>query len=230
MAISTVRDLCTAAMRTTGIIGEIATPTAVQAETALDELNGILDDWNNESLIPFKKNLVSFSTVGAQADYTIGATGDVVADTPTEIKTATIQIDSTSLFALRFESFEDFNERARDVNLSTYPAYYTFNRSAPNATLSLYPIPDGAYTVKLVYTTTMGDYGLDDVITLPKGYIGAMQYALASSLCTVYSVNNPRIDATAAKRKATLEIANYQPNQLNNGKRHQYSIEADRYI
>ena len=232
MAISTARDLITASLRLSSVIGEIATPTAEQADTGINELNGLLSDWNNESLIPFKHDLLSFTTSGGQQDYTIGTSSaaNVSASSPTKIDSVSLLQDSTTTYPLTFVSYIDFQENPRDLNTQTLPAIFTYNRTYPDGTLSLYPIPDTGYTLKVVYSTSMGNYGLDDTLSLPDGYTGAIQYGLSDILCTVYGIENPRIRQLAVQRKATIERNNFQGNLLDTSRRLKYSIQGDRYV
>jgi hypothetical protein len=228
MAMTTARDLVTNALRTCGVIGSIATPDASQTNHALDELNEILNQWNNESLLPFKKDLVSFTTTAGQQDYTIGDSGsaDVSAAPPVRILSVSLKIDSTTISKVDFISYTDFNEYARNTTTQSYQSVYTFNNTYPDPTLSVYPT-GGGDTLQVVYNTEMSLADLNATLDFPAGYAGALQYELARILCITYGINNPLIIQEATKRKETLERNNIQANKLTNGRSGWYDIKGD---
>jgi hypothetical protein len=89
---------------------------------------------------------------------------------------------------------------------STYPSCVYLEAALPLARLSVWPVPDLAYTLKLIPWEALPQYGhWDDVLYWPEGYPRALSTNLAIDLSPAYGVApSPVLALMASESKATL--------------------------
>ena len=74
---TTPNDIISRALKDIGALEAGETPTADAAQDAFDMLNGMIDQWSNESMMVYYKNEIIFPIVPGQTQYTIGPTGEI---------------------------------------------------------------------------------------------------------------------------------------------------------
>lgn len=70
-------DIITRAMKDIGAVAAGEVPTADEAQDGLDLLNGMIDQWSNESMMVFYRTEIVFNTVQNTVQYTLGPGGSV---------------------------------------------------------------------------------------------------------------------------------------------------------
>lgn len=201
---TTALQIITVAMRLKGIIASGETPSADEANDGLAALNDVLETWSTESYAVTGSLPETFVTVAGQATYTIGPGGDWDTERPIGIMggyTAYQGVDFT---------FSEWNLRQYDeVGLKTQqqqvPERFIFVNDSPLARVILYPTPMLALPVTLeTQQIIVAVPDLATTLTMPPGYVRALQYAVAEELGPQYGspidLSN-RAVATLAKIK-----------------------------
>ena len=165
---------------------------ANDAQIALRAANVMLDRWSSQHLMLRSTDTITFSTVGSQAAYTIGASGaDITANKPLSIQSAYVtdsQIDYTLDIVDKsvYDSFQDKN-----VSL-TRPQYICFDpndaqQSAQKGTFYLYATPDRTYTITCEVDSYLTEFvNLTDTVSFEPAYYEAIIYNLAIRLFRRY--------------------------------------------
>jgi len=65
-------DIISRSLKDIGALAAGETPTAAEAQDALDMLNDMIDQWSNENMIVFNTTEIIFNVVPGQVQYTIG--------------------------------------------------------------------------------------------------------------------------------------------------------------
>lgn len=202
----TARELITDALRTTGAIGQIETPSANEVVHGLGELNGLIEQLDLDSLFPYTRTKFQFVTDGS-SEYTIGndPSADLEHERPNRIVSCSVLIDG-SFLNIQEVTIDQFYDKYK-VSESGYPAVFSYESNYPFGSLLFSPIPNG-YTIEVRYQYKNTELGLDDEIELPAGYYGTLQYQLASIFCIHYGIQKPSIDIEAKKRLARIKRLN----------------------
>lgn len=90
-------DIVSRALKDIGALEAGETPTADAAQDALDMLNDMLDQWSNESMLPFYKTEIVFPVTANVTQYTIGPGGTVGASFTGSISGTTLTVTASSL-------------------------------------------------------------------------------------------------------------------------------------
>lgn len=90
-------DIVSRALKDIGALEAGETPTADAAQDALDMLNDMLDQWSNESMLPFYKTEIVFPVTANVTQYTIGPGGTVGATFTGSISGTTLTVTAGSL-------------------------------------------------------------------------------------------------------------------------------------
>lgn len=214
----TIRELITQAYRVSGVLSSGMTPTGDQMQVALFELNGMIDIFRNDELWPTFFKHYDFNCVGGQMEYTIGVQGtnptppDIpVVQNVVDIISAQVQIGGAWIVLKKVTEADIFGSN-RPVNVSMPPSTFAFSRPQdPYDRFILFTPSSGSWAVKLTCNGSIQNYGIDDDINLPSGFAPTLQYGLASILCDINGLDNPRIERTYNERLALLRTANSKP-------------------
>lgn len=90
-------DIVSRALKDIGALESGETATADAAQDAFDMLNDMLDQWSNESMLPFYKTEIVFPVVANTTQYTIGPGGTVGAAFTGSISGTTLTVTAGSL-------------------------------------------------------------------------------------------------------------------------------------
>lgn len=90
-------DIVSRALKDIGALEAGEVPTADAAQDAFDMLNDMLDQWSNESMLPYYKTEVVFPVTAGQTQYTIGPGGTVGATFTGSISGTTLTVTAGSL-------------------------------------------------------------------------------------------------------------------------------------
>jgi hypothetical protein len=213
MAIETVGDLITFALRTSGVNGVGQTPLAEDFTDALVLLRAMLAGWQRKRwLVPNEVDLAITST-GA-ASYTIGPIR------PDRVHAAYVRLlgsndNPPDIRLTVIDSYEDYAQITLK-NLSTFPQAVFYDATWPDGLLKFWPIPPaGAYELHVLFTAPLPIYvNLTDELNLPPEYLEALIYSLAVRLAMNYGLD-PRPAHVMAMRQAmnTLRMANTRVSQ-----------------
>jgi len=214
-----VRDIVTAALRELGVKAAGEVVTADEADSGLEELNRLVDQWAGERLLIYRVTRTTW-TISATQNYTVGAGGTVNVVRPVYldhvnlIDTSTDPDQETPLTPLTDDGWAAITQKAAT---STQPTNWYYNPTFPLGTLSLWPIPSSATLQGALYAPqqTSEFASLDEVISLPPGYRRMLVKNLARDLAPSYGRPvHPELKEEAIESKATVKRNNYRPSDL----------------
>ena len=214
-----VRDIVTAALRELGVKAAGEVVTADEADSGLEELNRLVDQWAGERLLIYRVTRTTW-TISATQNYTVGTGGTVNVVRPVYldhvnlIDTSTDPDQETPLTPLTDDGWAAITQKAAT---STQPTNWYYNPTFPLGTLSLWPIPSSATLQGALYAPqqTSEFTSLDEVISLPPGYRRMLVKNLARDLAPSYGRPvHPELKEEAIESKATVKRNNYRPSDL----------------
>jgi hypothetical protein len=189
----TVRDLLGKSFRTIHVLGSDEAMTATEATDALDDLNSVVEQANNDKLLGNYKTDLLIPLVGGQPSYTIGpasSSPNVIATRPVEILAGFSRRGTVDL-PLFLATKEDYNRiTQKTVSTGGWEALVYYEAQFPKSVLYVYPVP--LDTLTTIYLTVMNQVAsfatLDDVVSLPPGYRMWLQYKTAMRLAPQYGM------------------------------------------
>jgi hypothetical protein len=188
-----VRDLIAKAFRLIHVLGDGDPMTASEATDALDDLNAVVEQANNDKLLGHYKTDLVIPLVGGQTSYTIGptySTPNVVADRPVELLGGFSRRGTVDL-PLFLATKEDYNQiTQKTVSIAGWEALVYYEARFPASILYVYPVPLDALTT--IYLTVMNQIAsfatLEEVVSVPPGYRMWLQYKVAMRLAPQYGM------------------------------------------
>lgn len=204
----TAGDIAGRALIRAGVIASGETPTASELSDAVTTLSDMLDSWSLEALTVFGTTEHVISLTGAQ-QFTIGPSGDVVATRPIAVRSAFVRQGEadTPLSLCSPEYMDDFG--CKDSAGQGY--WISFEGSTPDATVRLWPVPDGELHLR-VSQPMVQITDINDELDLPPGWFHAMALNLAVHLCEEYGFALAQgLVETAQTAKANIKRANLKP-------------------
>ena len=204
----TASDIAQRALIRSGVIASGETPTASELSDAVTTLSDMLDSWSLEALTVFGTTEHVIALAGQQR-YTIGPSGDVLATRPTAVRSAFVRNGDadTPLKLCSPEYMDDFG--SKDSAGQGY--WISFEGSTPDATVRLWPVPDGELHLR-VSQPVVQITDINDELDLPPGWFHAMVLNLAVHLCEEYGFALAQgLAETAQTAKANIKRANLKP-------------------
>lgn len=204
----TAGDIAGRALIRAGVIASGETPTAAELSDAVTTLSDMLDSWSLEALTVFGTTEHVISLTGAQ-QYTIGPSGDVVAPRPIAVRSGFVRQGEadTPLKLCSPEYMDDCG--SKDSAGQGY--WISFEGSTPDATVRLWPVPDGELHLR-VSQPVVQITDINDELDLPPGWFHAMVLNLAVHLCEEYGFALAQgLVETAQTAKANIKRANLKP-------------------
>ncbi len=192
----TVTQLITGAFYSSGIVSrEFETVSGSELADGLIWLNELIGKKVVEpDLIPYEGS-TTFTAVVGQEDYAI--------DDLIKVDTLTFLKESVR-YPMRFVPRNQYRGSNRVETIESLPYQYFFERNLGGATISIYFLPDQAYTFTITGIFRLSEVSLnqDLELTLDRFYITYLRYALAEKICNEYSLPVPR--------GVAQELAEYQ--------------------
>lgn len=205
---TTVIAVITKAMLHIGAIASGEVPNANEASDGLDAFNDVLETWSLQNLAVYSSDVDTFATVGGQASYTIGATGNWVTARPVkEIAGAYCTLNGVD-FPIAIWTLAEYNEIPVKASQSNIIERLAYINDFPNGIVKLYPTPSSAGSIKLdIARVLTAATATSNAITLPPGYMRALAYAVAVELAPQYG-GGIDVSAQAIKTLAYIKRAN----------------------
>ena len=234
---ATARDVITDALRELGVLAAGETATTDDADSGLQSLNRLIDQWAAESLLIYSETRTETAVVPSQASYTVGAGGDINVAWPRFLEDVRWQDTTPSPdaeYPLRKLTDRDWQRLGQKDLTSVYPSEYYYNPTFPFGTLWLWPIPTGT-TLQIVtyHKAAVAEFtALNTVLSLPPGYRRMLVKNLALDLAPSYGkqVDGALVEA-ARESLAVVQRANrrlrdltFPPDSLIGGGRSGYDI------
>lgn len=208
----TVNALLTAALQRLLSGGD--TPSPDDLNTALLRFNDLVDAWKIEGLTVNTLSRVTWALTTA-ASYTVGSTGTIVIDRPSNAAGLTFALYDSSLVTPNELPMGNYTEAAYQALTtktltSVYPQGFYYNPTSPLGTLSPYPVPSGSNLRGVLYAPSpAGEVGLYDTLTLPQGYRRFYRDNLAVEMGPDFDLEpSPVLIQSAVDSKATVKRSN----------------------
>lgn len=210
---TTVRTLIESALKKGNILAVGESLDNEDATDALFELNAMLDSWSVEGGLIYNETIETFPLTGA-VSYTIGSGADFDTDKPYEITSVYVSNGDTD-YSLESYDQEQYAGITNKDNGGT-PSYYYYNNNFPTATIFLYPKPVGVNSITINSYKPLGNFAsLNETVTLPKGYEGAIVYNLWVRLASNYGKQVTQAVADIAKQYKGTVFASNERNENN---------------
>jgi len=214
-----VRDIVTAALRELGVLASGEVATADEANSGLEELNRLVDQWAGERLLIYRVTRTTW-TISATQNYTVGTGGTVNVARPVYldhvnfIDTSTNPDTEYKLTPLTDDAWAAIAQKALT---GTLPTNWHYNPTFPLGTLSLWPVPTSSTLQGALYAPQqVSEFAsLDEVISLPPGYRRMLVKNLARDLAPSYDRPvHPELKEEAIESKATVKRNNHRLSDL----------------
>ncbi len=203
------QDLITRSFYLAGIFSFNQAIPATELNNGLDTLNSMLDSWKADRLFDFSTELFEGTLGTGQREYTIGVSGDFIAQRPVCIDGAYVRMNGVDYPMAQIDA-RLYDTLSLKTLSTSYPQYFFYNPTFPNGTLSVYPVPSNPIQIFLRFARFISFFPtLETEVDFPPGYEHPILYSLASEFATLYG--NPRQDI---EDKAQKLIANLKKNNI----------------
>lgn len=218
----TVSELIQSALDEIQAVGIGQTMDIADANLGLRYLNRMLDSWSLRQLFVYKQEITRYNiTPVNQTSYTIGPTGNFVAERPTKITGAFIVVVGGTAPLPRYkleiiETAADWAELSATQYAAEIPSKLYYDKAYPDGRLWLWGYPATANDLELVTWDQLSAFNdLADSVSLPPGYEEAIMYSLAEKLCGPFEKEVPAELARQARRaRALIAQFNSKPPRL----------------
>lgn len=206
----TASDLIKASLRKIGVIAAGETPSASEIQDGLDALQGMLDSWSTNDLLPVSETEETFSLVADQSEYTMGSGGDFDTSRPTDIIGINFVDSNDTELPLNKLTLEQWRNIGLRTFKSTIPTDFYFRTGWPLAKLFFYPVPSEVKNIKIFSRKpflTIANSSTE--IDLPGWFNDAIIYNLAVELADEYGrALSQNILIQAQKKLSAIESQN----------------------
>lgn len=207
-------DLITDALRLVGVTSPGQTLGAEDAQTGLNALNFMLEEWSTQELFALRDIDGTYNLIANQSVYTIGPTGDFVAQRPIQIENMYVRYQSVD-YPIELISNEDYNAIRFKALPSPVPLSAYYAPTFPLGTITFWPVPTLSLPVTLAVNQQQTQLAtISDVLSLAPGYYKAMRFNLALDLFPEYGREpTPSVISQAKTSKANIKRANIVPQE-----------------
>lgn len=187
---TTAIDLISRSLRTISVYGANETINAADTQTGLECLNDVIDSWNTARLYLYQNVTVSAPATLNDGIYTIGPTGDLDGARPTSISNITYSVGDIDYPLTPIN--RDQYAQITDKTTGGIPALFYYEPTFPLGTLTFWPLPATAGTIKVQYPQPLPEFATTNTdIVFPPGYRETIHYALCIALANEFSVPLP---------------------------------------
>ena len=205
MASISASDLIKRSLLILGVFGEGETLEGYQGDQARVTLNNLLERWNLDGLIVYNHYTTSFNLIPGQQNYTVGLTGDINIERPTQIDKMYMRYNNVD-YPIREITYEQYADVALKSVKLELPRNFYYEYTYPLATLRLAQVPTITHTVYMVIPQRFSTVNaLSDTINYPDGYGRAIETNLAVELALFYP-NSLRQDIVDVANQSKLDV------------------------
>lgn len=186
---TTVLQLITDALSDIGAIAIGEPVPSAEADSALRALVQMVEQWNSEGMMVYNTEINVFNLVVGQSSYTVGTGGNFNIPRPAQVLAAYNRdvrgIDYPIYVTTNFQEYSEITYKT--IQSPLINVLYD-NQDVPLKSLYVFPVPSSTDYTLVLWTTGAIDAGtqLSDTITLPPGYLQALEFNLAVTLSPRY--------------------------------------------
>lgn len=214
-------DICTDALKVSGVLGVGNPPDAEQITDAMRLLNNMLALWSSKRWLDYALLDFAITSTGAQS-YTIGLNGDInVASRPDRIEAAYVRISNAGGLPVDYPldqilAREDY-ARVPLKTMRAFPSAYFYDSGYPLG--RIYPLPVASASIYELHVLTRVILPVLSVpatqIILPPQYNDAMTWNLARRCRAAWRLPaDKEINAFAQDGLNTIRASNVQTPML----------------
>lgn len=210
---ATSQTLIDRAMRLIGAIASGESPTPQESADALVALNAMISSWQTEKLYVYAFVDTAFTLIPTDSSYTVGPAGNFnLTPRPSKIESVYVRANNID-YPVEMIDVDKWNSIPDKTTTSDIPIYAYYEPSLATGTLQLWPVPNTAYSLRIVTWTTLAELAaLSTTVTLPQGYERALAYNLAIEIAPEYEKEaSPSVQGIAMESKASIKRANNRP-------------------
>lgn len=206
----TARDVITTSLRLINAIATGETPAADELNDGLNTLNDLLEIWSLQGLAVHGAPDITFNTVPNQAAYTIGPTGNIVADRPVDIAQFPYCRVGGVDFPITVIGQQEYDLISLKTDDSDVVERLLYVNEFPNGRIVLWPVPTGAIPITFNGGRLLTQAAnLSQPMSFPPGYLLAFKYALAVMVAPEYEISAPDdVKAIAISSLASIKKRN----------------------
>jgi hypothetical protein len=213
---TTAYDIIHGALRKIGAIAVGETLSADDSTTGLEQLNAMLDLWSTEHLAVFNNNEYVLQLQAGKSTYTVGTGGDFNIARPLRLSGAYTRLQpagTTVDYPCAEVDFTRYSRIGIKNQPGPWPKVMYFNTSYPLAELIFWPVPSQNAEFHLWADMVFSQFAnLTDAVTLPQGYMLALQTNLAVLLAPEYgTAPAPELAEQARATKKAIKALNATP-------------------
>lgn len=219
--VTSAYDICTRALRLTGVIGNGETADANDLHDTQSAFLSMLDGWKVDNLTIPAVLMFDVPLVAGQQVYTIGPGGDVDTDRPEWLFDASIIYQDgdggmPQELPLSIRTVAQWQLIVTKAVQSTIPRFLYCDFNFPLANAYLWPVPQtGLSSLRCYLPTPLVDpANLTAQTNFPRGYARALAYNLAVEIAPEFAVNPQQMALVvpkAAEYLADIRRANMKP-------------------
>lgn len=182
---TTALDVIKRSMRMLGVLGIGETPSAEETVDGLMALNALIGTISNTGLV-YVKSLDSIAVSAGTASITVGPSGGTVATRPVNVLGDSYFVIGDESYPLDLWTLQQYNAIESKASEGT-PVGIWVKPDMPNVTITFYPVPNEALTLKLWSNKPItGTLAAATSLSLPPGYDDALAYLVAESIAPEY--------------------------------------------
>lgn len=201
-------DIIKRALRMVGALEGGEAPSAEEAADALQVLNMMLGQWNNERLMLYYALQSTFAVTANTGTYSIGTGQTWNSTRPLRIEQAFLRDSSGNDYPLEIIGDQRYNEIVDKDAASDFPEYLNYYATNPTGIVRLWPVPTQNLTIGLRMYSKFTAMALVGEVVLPDGYESALCYNLAVELSPEYKDVNQIVFDKARETKSLLKTTN----------------------
>lgn len=192
-------------------------PDGQSSAQAVLMLNNIMQQLNEDQLLPFSRMIVNYPVIQAKNSYSIGIdednplnVADIAYDRPQFINAINIRLSSNSVpYRVNQISLVDLRARMSSTDSSGTPCFYAVDNAYPLCNIYFDVKPVAGYSLELIYNKEIPEVKIGDTLQMPSSYNDLFVTALASRLA--FNANDSlraRIDLEYNRCVNRIKIAN----------------------
>lgn len=203
---NTVGDVISAALRLCGIGLNGETATAQETNDTLEALEGLIKLWSVRGLKLWMRRNKDITMVAADKDYTLGPSGDVTMDRPSDVINGTLVDSNGTVLQITGIGREEYRKLS-DPTSGGVPTQFHYDPQLTNGVLYLYPVPTAVeaaeYTLNINYTKPIDDAdATTNDLEFPQEWYLALKWNLVKEIMMEY-------DLPETKQRRIEKFANY---------------------
>ena len=181
---ATAATIVNDALKEIHVLAEGDTPSATMADDAFRALNRIMEMLSNDQSFAYTPNELTIALTG-QSTFTIGAAGDIVADRPIAIQTATFDRGSIT-YPVQVVDNQKWDNITYKTAAGANPVGIWYEPTMPTGIVHVWPVCTGGTLRMRVLNLVNSFASLATTLSMPPGYEEALIKTLAVNIAPQY--------------------------------------------